>query len=86
LSVQGDNAFVFAVGQRGERTVAEQRPVLTGVRQDGFVELKDGVTAGEKLVADGLNKVQPGAPIRPAGARPGGKPPMAGAGGARPAA
>jgi membrane fusion protein (multidrug efflux system) len=90
LSVQGDNAFVFAIGQRGERTVAEQRPVLTGVRQDGFVEIKDGVAAGDKLVADGLNKVQPGAPIRPAGGRPGGKPPMAGAGagagGARPAA
>lgn len=90
LSVQGDNAFVFAVGQRGERTVAEQRPVLTGVRQDGFVEIKDGVAAGDKLVADGLNKVQPGAPIRPAGGRPGSKPPMAGAGagagGARPAA
>jgi len=80
--------------QRGEggveRTVAEQRPVLTGVRQDGFVEIKDGVAAGDKLVADGLNKVQPGAPIRPAGGRPGSKPPMAGAGagagGARPAA
>lgn len=94
LSVQGDNAFVYAVGKKGERMVAEQRPVLTGVRQDGFVEIKDGVEAGEKLVADGLNKVQPGAPIRPAGGRPGAKPggkppqmgPGAGAGGARPAA
>lgn len=86
LSVQGDNAFVYAVAHKGDRTVAEQRPVITGVRQDGFVEIKDGVAAGDKLVADGLNKVQPGAPIRPAGGKPGGKPMAgAGAGGARPA-
>lgn len=86
LSVQGDNAFVYAIGKKGDRTVAEQRPVITGVRQDGFVEIKDGAEPGEKLVADGLNKIQPGAPIRPAGGKPGGKPSQMGAGGARPAA
>ncbi|HEY8614705.1 efflux RND transporter periplasmic adaptor subunit [Phenylobacterium sp.] len=79
VSVQGDNAFVYVIRQMGERTVAEQRPVLTGVRQQGFVEIRDGVQPGERIVADGLNKIQPGQPIRIAGARGPGGP-----GGARP--
>ena len=71
VSVQGENAFVYVLVKQGERTVAEQRPVVTGVRQDGFVEIKDGVSAGDRIVGDGLNKVQPGQAVRPAGQRPG---------------
>ena len=44
--------------------VAEQRPVLIGARQQGFVELRDGVAAGDRLVADGLHKLHPDQPIR----------------------
>jgi len=84
VSVQGDNAFVYVLAKQGDRTVAEQRPVVTGVRQDGFVELKDGVAAGDRIVGDGLNKVQPGQPVRPAGQGGAGR--RQGAGGARPAA
>lgn len=68
VSVQGDSAFVYVLRQQGERTMAEQRPIVTGVRQQGFVEIVDGVRAGERLVADGLNKIQPGQPVRVAGA------------------
>jgi membrane fusion protein (multidrug efflux system) len=68
VSVQGDSAFVYVIRQQGDRVVAEQRPIVTGIRQNGFVEIRDGVTAGERLVADGLNKVQPGQPIRVSGA------------------
>ncbi len=82
VSVQGDNAFVYVLAKQGDRTVAEQRPVVTGVRQDGFVELKDGVAAGDRIVGDGLNKVQPNQAVRAAGQ--GGQ--RQGAGGARPAA
>ncbi len=78
VSVQGDNAFVYVIRTAGERTIAEQRPILTGVRQQGMVEIRDGVRPGERIVADGLNKVQPGQPVRVAGARPPG-----GAAGAR---
>ena len=74
VSVQGDAAFVYVLRQMGERTVVEQRPILTGSRQQGFVEIREGVTAGERVVADGLNKIQPGQPVRvarPSGGRPG---------------
>jgi membrane fusion protein (multidrug efflux system) len=89
VSVQGDTAFVYVVKRDGERAVAEQRPVLTGVRQDGMVEIRDGLQAGEQIVADGLNKVQPGQPVRvlPApGVREAAADPQAGARAARPGA
>lgn len=85
VSVQADNAFVYVLTEREGRTMAMQRPIVTGVRQQGFVEIVDGVRPGEKLVADGLNKIQPGQPVRVArgpgvGAEPGkAGPPAAGA-------
>ena len=71
VAVQGDAAFVYVLRQMGERNMVEQRPILTGSRQMGFVEIREGVKAGEQIVADGLNKIQPGQPVRIAGA-PGG--------------
>ena len=80
----------------GAVAMVEQRPIVTGVRQRGFVEILDGVKLGDKLVADGLNKVQAGQPVRlsprpsiittfgagpPQGAAPGVRPPGAPAGG-----
>jgi membrane fusion protein (multidrug efflux system) len=71
ISVQGDSAFVFMISPKGPRTVAEQKPVVTGLRQDDFVELLDGVQAGDRVVADGLNRLQSGQPIRVTGGGPG---------------
>ncbi|MDB5474553.1 MAG: secretion protein HlyD, partial [Phenylobacterium sp.] len=86
VSVQGDSAFVFVIHAVGPRTIVEQRPVITGLRQDNFVELLEGVQPGDRIVADGLNKVQPGQGVRVVGAPgqggprgPGQGPPGAGA-------
>jgi membrane fusion protein (multidrug efflux system) len=67
VSMQGDSAFIYVLHPEGPRTVVEQRPVTTGLRQDNVVELTDGAGSGERIVADGLNKVQPGQPVRVAG-------------------
>lgn len=64
VSVQGDAAFVYVLKRQGEQSMTEQRPVLTGARQDGLVEIRDGLQSGEQIVADGLNKIQPGQPVR----------------------
>ena len=64
VSVQGDTAFVYVVKRDGDRSVAEQRAVLTGTRQNGLVEIREGLQVGEQIVADGLNKIQPGQPVR----------------------
>jgi membrane fusion protein (multidrug efflux system) len=73
VSVQGDSAFVYAIKASGPRTVAEQRPIVTGLRQDNAVEILEGISAGDRIVADGLNKVQPGQALRvmPGGGRGG---------------
>lgn len=71
VSVQGDSAFVYVVRQLGQRAMAEQRPVVTGLRQNDFVEITDGVRPGEQIVADGLNRIQPGQPVRVMGRRGG---------------
>lgn len=84
LSVEGDASFVYLVADRDGQTVAEQRPVVTGARHDGFVELREGVAAGDRIVADGLNKVTPGQPIEVAGASRAGQ--GGGAGRPRPSA
>lgn len=88
VSVQGASNFVFVLSQRDGKTVAEQRPVVTGARQDGMVEIKDGLNAGERIVADGLNKIQPGQAVAPlaAGAREAMVAPQPGARAARPGA
>lgn len=68
VAMQGESAFVYVLKSQGQKISAEQRPVVTGVRQDGFVEIKEGVAAGEKIVADGLNKIQAGQPVHVQGA------------------
>ncbi|MET0294084.1 MAG: efflux RND transporter periplasmic adaptor subunit, partial [Phenylobacterium sp.] len=85
VSMQGDSAFVYVIRQMGPRTVAEQRPILAGVRQEGFVEIRDGLAGDERIVADGLNRIQPGQPVKPIAGH--GAPAAAGGAGAkRPAA
>lgn len=64
VAVQGDSAFVYVIHSADGRATVEQRPVVTGLRQDNFVEILEGVQPGDRIVADGLNKVQPGQPVR----------------------
>lgn len=78
VSVQGNSTFVFVLNQQNGRTVAEQRPVVTRLRQGGFVEVSDGLAAGDRIVADGLNRIQPGQAVQIAGAVPAARPSNAG--------
>ncbi|HMP61759.1 MAG TPA: efflux RND transporter periplasmic adaptor subunit, partial [Phenylobacterium sp.] len=64
LSVQGSSSFVFLIAEGEGRSMAEQRPVEVGARQNGFVEVREGVRAGDRIVANGLNKVTSGQAVR----------------------
>src|SRR6266566_532385 len=44
---------------------ADRRKVSLGVRTPGFVEVTDGVKAGEQVVTGGLAMLAPGAPVMP---------------------
>jgi len=44
---------------------ADRRKVNLGVRTPGFVEVTDGVKAGDQVVTGGLAMLAPGAPVMP---------------------
>jgi membrane fusion protein (multidrug efflux system) len=50
---------------------AQIRPVKLGMRVAGMVELTSGLQGGERVVAEGLQKVRPGAKVLPAGSNEG---------------
>ena len=56
----------------GPRNIPAPRPVKLGALMNGMWVITDGLKVGEKVIVDGLQKVQPGAPVKPApaGARP----------------
>jgi membrane fusion protein (multidrug efflux system) len=70
--------FVYVVG---DKNTAEVRPVkLERELKDGWI-VRDGLNDGDKLIADGVMRVRPGAPVKPTpleakdntpGAQPGG--------------
>lgn len=67
VQYEGDGAFVYriAAGERG--STAQRVEVQTGAVEGGFVEIVSGLSAGDRVVGSGLNRIQPGAPIRVAG-------------------
>lgn len=56
--------FVLVVG---EGDVVEKREVRTGRRRPGLVEVLDGLVAGERVIAEGTQKAQPGRPVEVVG-------------------
>ena len=46
-----------------QEMTAHLRPVKTGVRLAGDVEIISGLRAGEKVVAEGTQKLRPGAKV-----------------------
>lgn len=59
---QGDLAFVYAVDGESK---AQMRPVKPGVRLAGEVHIAEGLAAGESVVAEGHQKIFPGAKVAP---------------------
>ncbi|PWF39971.1 efflux RND transporter periplasmic adaptor subunit [Massilia glaciei] len=55
-----DRKFVYVVKADG---TAEYRPVKLGPAVGGLRVVRDGLKAGENIVANGLQRVRPGAPI-----------------------
>jgi membrane fusion protein, multidrug efflux system len=70
VQYEGDSAFVFRIAP-GERGLTAQRlGVEAGSVENGFVEILSGLNAGDRVVASGLNRIQPGSPVTVAGAKP----------------
>lgn len=67
VTVTPEGANVMVVNAEG---VAVSRPVKVGNLQGGSWVILGGLTAGERVIVDGLQKVQPGQPVRIAPAAP----------------
>lgn len=70
VQFEGDQAYVFVIAPRGQGAVARKQAVDTGASQDGWVEIRGGLKAGDRIVGDGLNRIQDGQPVRVGGQRP----------------
>jgi membrane fusion protein (multidrug efflux system) len=61
---EGDNRFVYVVGPDG---TAKRVPVKTGLRQEGRIEIVDGLRPGQQVVTEGVVKLADGMKVRLAG-------------------
>ena len=64
IMVNADKAMLYVVDQDMN---AQLRPVKLGVRSAGVVEILSGVEAGQLVIVEGVQKVRPGAKVKPAG-------------------
>jgi membrane fusion protein (multidrug efflux system) len=58
---QGERNFVFVIGPAKK---VKQVPVVLGGRQDGAIEIRQGLHAGQQVVGEGVVKVTDGATVR----------------------
>lgn len=68
IAYEGDQAYVFVIVTQGGKTKAQRRVVTIGASQDGWVEIQQGLRAGDRVVGDGLNRIQDGQAVKPADA------------------
>ena len=71
IQYEGEGAFLYRIMPAEGGRIAQRVEVETGVVEDGYVEILSGLDAGETVVASGLNRIQPGAPVTVAGRSPG---------------
>jgi len=67
---EGEQRFVYVLDGEGR---ARRRPVRTGVRMGGRIEILQGLRNGERVVTEGVVKVADGMQVRVAGSRAAGQ-------------
>jgi membrane fusion protein (multidrug efflux system) len=78
IQFEGTQASVFLIADGPKGKIARRTTVQTGLSTGGYVEIVSGLKIGDKIVADGLNRVQDGAPIGSGGGQKGGSQKKAG--------
>jgi len=62
VMASGDRTIIYVLDKDD---AAQIRPVKIGLRQAGVVEIVTGLKAGERVVAEGIQKIRPGAKVKP---------------------
>jgi len=60
----GPRNFIYVVETQGDTLIAKRKEIQIGTFQDGLIEIKSGVTSGERIVVEGLLQVRDGAPVK----------------------
>ena len=71
VQFEGTQASVFLITTGPKGQIARQTNVETGLDQGGYVEIRSGLKPGDKIVADGLNRIQDGASVGSGQGKPG---------------
>lgn len=61
LISMGERTSVYVIDAESK---AQVRPVKVGLRLPNLIEITEGLNEGEKVVAEGVQKVRPGAPVK----------------------
>ncbi|PQZ73277.1 MULTISPECIES: efflux RND transporter periplasmic adaptor subunit [unclassified Brevundimonas] len=69
VQYEGQGAFVYRIARGENGTTAQRVEVQTGAVEGGFVEILSGLDNNDRVVASGLNRIQPGAPVTVGGAQ-----------------
>jgi len=62
LIMEGNKKFIYKII---ENNTIKKTEIKTGVRDQGNLEVIDGLTQGDKVIAEGLNKVRSGMKVKP---------------------
>ncbi|EKY28236.1 efflux transporter, RND family, MFP subunit [Brevundimonas diminuta 470-4] len=80
VQYEGQGAFVYRIARAETGATAQRVEVQTGAVEGGYVEIVSGLANNDHIIASGLNRIQPGAPISVEGEAPqGGAPSKGGA-------
>ncbi|HEX8233131.1 MAG TPA: efflux RND transporter periplasmic adaptor subunit [Caulobacteraceae bacterium] len=67
VQFEGDTAFAYRIAGAGGKLTAQRVDIRRGDNQGGFVEVLEGLQVGDRVIAGGLNRIQPNGSIRIAG-------------------
>ena len=59
---EGNKKFIYQII---DNNILKKVEIKTGVRNQGNIEILNGLTQGDKIIAEGLTKVRPGMKIKP---------------------
>jgi membrane fusion protein (multidrug efflux system) len=62
IMLEGNKTYVYKVSKDN---ITNKTEIITGIRDDGYIEVISGLNKGDNIVAEGLKKVRPGGKIKP---------------------
>ena len=62
VMLEGNKTYVYKVSKDN---ITNKTEIITGIRDDGYIEVISGLNKGDNIVAEGLKKVRPGGKIKP---------------------